>query len=152
MSTPLIVANSIVIHATAAKVWDALVNPVQTKKYMFGCEPVTNWQPGSTLLWKGNFKGVEMTAVKGHIKAIEPEKFLSYTVIDPNDPKIPDIPENYLTVTYTLTAENGHTSLHVTQGDYANVANGQERYQHTIADGGWASILEQVKKLVEEGQ
>jgi len=37
----LIVQNTVTINATPAKVWDALVNPAQTKKYMFGCETVS---------------------------------------------------------------------------------------------------------------
>ena len=150
MSTPLHVANSIVIDATPAKVWDALVNPEQTVKYMFGCVPDTDWQPGSPLLWRGKFDGIELVAVKGTITEIRPEQYLAYTVIDPNNPKVEDIPENYLTVTYTLTATNGHTTLSVTQGDYSKVAEGEQRYQHTIADGGWDPILVQIKKVAEE--
>ena len=38
------VKNSIRIEATADRVWDALTNPEQTKKYMFGCETVSDWQ------------------------------------------------------------------------------------------------------------
>ena len=34
----LTVRNKIVIHASASKVWDALTNPEQTKKYMFGAK------------------------------------------------------------------------------------------------------------------
>ena len=149
MNAPLNVANSIVIHAPAAKVWDTLVNPEQTVKYMFGCVPVTDWKVGSPLLWKGKFDGIEMVAVKGAITEIRPEQYLAYTVIDPNDPKIPDIPENYLTVTYTLSTANGDTTLSVTQGDYSKVAEGEKRYQHTVADGGWDPILEQIKQLAE---
>lgn len=33
MQKPLIVKNSITINAPASKVWDALTNPEQTKKY-----------------------------------------------------------------------------------------------------------------------
>ncbi len=51
----LFVKNSIVINAPVANVWDALVNPEQTKKYMFGCETVSDWKPGSPLLWKGEY-------------------------------------------------------------------------------------------------
>ena len=32
MSTSLVVSNSIHINASAEKVWDALVNPAETKK------------------------------------------------------------------------------------------------------------------------
>ncbi|HXB95229.1 MAG TPA: SRPBCC domain-containing protein, partial [Puia sp.] len=91
MSQPLIVTNTISIQAPATKVWDALTNPEQTKRYMFGCAASTDWKPGSPLLWKGVFNGVEMVAVKGIVVRSEPCKSLVYTVIDPNNPAIPDI-------------------------------------------------------------
>jgi uncharacterized protein YndB with AHSA1/START domain len=146
----LVVKNVININASTDKVWDALVNPEQTKKYMFGCETVSDWKPGSPLLWKGVFDGQELVAVKGTIVSIEPGKHLAYTTIDPNNSNIPDAPENYLTVTYDVAAANGHTVLTVTQGDYANVADGQKRYDETMAAGGWQSILDQIKQLLEQ--
>ncbi len=149
MKKELIIRNSIVIDAPASKVWNALVDPEQTKKYMFGCEALSDWKIGSPLLWKGTYEGKEMVFVKGSIIDIKPEAFLSYTVIDPNS-TIPDIPENYLTVTYTLKSENGKTSLTVTQGDYATVADGEKRYNDSNNGGeGWNPILVEIKKIVE---
>lgn len=146
----LFVKNTITIDAPAEKVWDALTNPEQTKKYMFGCEALSDWKAGSPLVWKGVFGGVELVAVKGDIVSIKPGKFLAYTVIDPNS-SIPDIPENYLTVTYDLTPENGKTVLTVTQGDYSKVADGEKRYKEAYNNGeGWNPILVQVKQLAEE--
>jgi len=149
MSQPLIVTNTIMIDAPAKKVWDALTNPEQTKKYMFGCEALSDWKPGSPLIWKGTFNGVEMIAVKGNIVSIEPPKTLVYTVIDPNNPKIPDLPQNYLIVTCHLTETNGQTKLEVSQGDYSTVAEGADRYKHTVEGGGWDPILVQIKTLCE---
>jgi uncharacterized protein YndB with AHSA1/START domain len=147
----LVISNTISIHAPATAVWDALVNPAQTKKYMFGCETVSDWKPGSALLWRGNYEGKEMDFVKGNIVMIEPNKFLAYTVIDPNNPSIPDIPQNYLTVTYTLQEVDDVTTLTVTQGDYLKVAEGEKRYNDSYNNGvGWQPILEQIKKIVEE--
>jgi uncharacterized protein YndB with AHSA1/START domain len=151
METELIVKNTITINAPAAKVWDALINPEQTKKYMFGCETVSDWKPGSPLLWKGNYEGKEMIFVKGIIVDIQPEKFLAYTTIDPNNQTIEDIPENYLTVTYSLKEENGQTILTATQGDYTKVGDGEKRYKDTVDGGGWQPILEQIKKMLESG-
>lgn len=148
MNTPLIVKNSVIINAPAAKVWDALVNPAQTKKYMFGCEAVSDWKPGSELLWRGNYEGKDMVFVKGKIIEIIPESFLSYTTIDPNS-GIVDIPENYLTVTYSLKEEKDATILTATQGDYSTVGDGEKRFRETLQGGGWQPILDQVKKLVE---
>lgn len=150
MSDPLIIKNHVVINAPAIKVWDALTNPEQTKKYMFGCETVSDWKPGSPLLWRGHYEGQEMVFVKGNIIEIDPERFLSYTTIDPNS-AIADIPENYLTVTYSLKEENGHTIFTVTQGDYSKVADGEKRYTEAYNNGeGWNPILIEIKKLVEE--
>ena len=149
MSQPLVVTNTITIDAPAAKVWDALTNPEQTKKYMFGCEALSDWKPGSPLIWKGTFNGVEMIAVKGNIISIDPGRSLVYTVIDPNNPAIPDLPENYLTITCKLSEHNGQTVFEVSQGDYSTVAQGEDRYKHTVEGGGWDPILVQIKTLCE---
>jgi uncharacterized protein YndB with AHSA1/START domain len=147
----LIISNSISIDAPLDRVWDALVNPQQTKKYMFGCETVSDWKKGSSLLWRMDYEEKDLIAVKGTITSIEPGKFLAYTVIDPNNPEIPDLPENYLTVTYELRELNGQTLLTVTQGDYSTVAEGEKRYKETYNNGeGWNPILREIKKLLEQ--
>lgn len=145
----LFIKNQISINAPISKVWDALVNPEQTKKYMFGCETVSDWKIGSSLLWKGNYEGKAMVFVKGTITEIIPEKFLAYTTFDPNS-TMEDVPENYLTVSYELSTENDQTILNVTQGDYSIVAEGEKRYKESSNNGeGWNPILVQIKKLVE---
>jgi len=70
-------------------------------------------------------------------------------VIDPNNTAVPDIPENYLTVTYALEEKDGATLFTVTQGDYSKVADGQNRYDDSNKVGGWQSLLEAIKVLVE---
>ncbi len=143
------IRNTIAINASAEKVWDALVNPEQTKKYMFGCAAISDWKVGSPLIWKMIYEGKDFIPVKGDIVSIEPNKKLAYTVIDPNS-AIEDIPENYLMVIYELKAENDQTVLTVTQGDYATVADGEKRYQESYNNGeGWNPILVEIKKVVE---
>lgn len=149
MLKQLTIHNSILINANADKVWDVLTNPEETKKYMFGCATVTDWKVGSPLLWQYNYEGKDVVAVKGHIIAIEPGKFLVYTVFDPNS-TMPDVPENYLTVTYALEEKNGQTKLSVSQGNYATVADGQRRYKESYNNGeGWNPILVQIKAQAE---
>lgn len=150
MKNPLVIKNTIKILAPAAKVWDALVNPVQTKKYMFGCETVSDWKKGSELLWRGEYEAKEMVFVKGTILDIQPGKLLVYTTIDPNT-NIDDKAENYLTVTYELSENKGKTTFTVTQGDYSKVAEGDRRYKDSYNNSeGWNPILVQIKQLVEE--
>jgi uncharacterized protein YndB with AHSA1/START domain len=145
----LFVKSTITINAPASKVWDALVNPEQTKKYMFGCETVSEWRPGSSLLWKGSYEEKEMIFVKGIVLEINPPDFLKYTVIDPNS-GMEDIPENYLNVSYTLEEQDGKTTLTVLQDGFETAADGDKRYKDTYNNGeGWNPILVEIKKLVE---
>lgn len=146
----LIVTSSIAINAAAAKVWDVLVNPLQTQKYMFGCRAISDWKVGCPLVWKASHEGREMVFVKGFILEIEPGKLLKYSVIDPNA-SYADVPENYLNVTYELVPEEDKIILIVNQNGFENAAEGEKRYKETYNNGeGWNPILEQIKKIVEE--
>ncbi len=148
MEKQLNIREEIEVNASTSKVWDALVNPSQTKKYMFGCEAISDWKVGSSLIWKGVFDGKELVAVTGKIVAIEKERYLAYTTFDPHG-NLQDIPGNHTTVIYELTNINGKTKLVVTQGDFAKVGDGEKRYQDTIAGGGWMTILTEIKKILE---
>ena len=146
----LIVKNSIVIKADAAKVWDVLTNPEQTKKYMFGCQTVSDWKQGSPLLWQGTYEEKEMVFVKGYILEIVSNRLLKYSVIDPNA-SYPDIPENYLSVEYRLEKQNGSTVLTVIQDGFEDAAEGRKRFEDSYNNGeGWNPILAQIKKISEE--
>ncbi len=143
------VTNKILIHASTADVWDALVNPAKTKVYMFGCETVSDWKVGSELLWRGQHDGKEVVFVKGKILLIDPFKELTYTVIDPFA-SYPDIPANYLNVTYKLEQQGDDTILTVRQDGFESVADGEKRYLDVSNKGeGWNPILVQIKALVE---
>jgi uncharacterized protein YndB with AHSA1/START domain len=149
MADKMEIRNEIFINAAKDKVWDMLTNPEQTKKYMHGCGAISNWKVGDPLVWNSVWEGKEMTFVKGEIKDIKPASYLAYTTIDPNNPNMPDIPSNYLTVTYSLTEKDGGTQLEVTQGGYETAALGEKRYNEAKEGGGWSSILEQIKTLAE---
>ena len=149
MNFSKIVKSTITINAPAKKVWDALTNPGQTKEYMFGCETVSDWKVGDSLLWVANYEGKEMVFVKGFIVAIQPNELLIYTVIDPYS-DMPDIPQNYLNVTYQLSELGEQTTLNVLQDGFENAADGEKRYNDCYNNGeGWNPILVQIKELVE---
>lgn len=145
----LVVKNNIEINASAANVWDTLVNPAKTKIYMFGCETVSDWKVGSPLLWKMMHEGKEFIPVKGIILEIKPHVLLKYTVIDPHA-SYPDIPQNHLNVTYQLSEQNGKTTLTVLQDGFETAAEGEKRYKDVYNNGdGWNPILVQIKSIVE---
>jgi uncharacterized protein YndB with AHSA1/START domain len=149
MTKEMKVENTILINAPMAKVWTALTDPSWTKKYMFNCAVDSDWKVGSPVLWKMQHEGKEIIPVKGHVEEIVPGHLLRYTVIDPTM-GIPDIPENYLHVTYVLLEVDGQTELKVTQDGYEHAAKGEERYEDAVKAGGWSSLLAVIKELLEK--
>lgn len=151
MADQLMIGNDITIHAPISRVWDALINPEQTKKYMYGCEVVSDFTAGSPMDWKAIWEGKETTFVTGHVVSIEPEALLVYTTFDPLS-EYENIPANHLHVTYQLSTEDGNTYLSVTQGDYSSVPDGSRRYEEAAREGGWSSILLTIKEIVEANE
>ena len=66
--------------ASPARVWSALTDPAEIKRYMFGSEVETDWKPGSTIVWKGEYQG-RAYQDKGSRRA-EPER-LDVTISAP---------------------------------------------------------------------
>jgi len=119
---------------------------------MFGCETISDWNIGSSLLWEGEHEGNKMVFVKGYILDLQFPNKLVYSVIDPLA-KMEDIPQNYLRVTYDLRSIDEHTELTVSQDGFEHAADGQKRYKDVYNDGkGWEPILIEIKKLVEHSK
>jgi len=141
----LVIRKSIEIDAPVDTLWKVLTDSKFIVQYMFGCNAETDWKPGSPLLWKGAADG--KLYVKGHIVSNDAPRRLVYTIFDPNS-KIRDIPENYLTMSYDLKKISDHGSvLEITQGDYATVEDGENRYRHSVE--GDDVVLAGIKKLAE---
>ena len=129
------------IHAPISKVWQSLVNPEIIKQYLFDTEVVTDWQVGSPIVYKGIWQGKPFVD-KGEILKIEPERLLMSTHWSPLS-GIPDAPENYHTVTYTLSAKGDSTEVTITQD---NNSTEQEK-DHSARN--WETVLAGMKKLLE---
>lgn len=141
----LFIRNTLEVHAPIQALWKVLTSNEFIPQYMFGCVAETDWKPGSQLLWKGAADG--KLYVKGNVVSVDAPRRLEYTIIDPNNPAIADVPENYLTMIYTLGERNGGTTLEIAQGDFSKVAMGPQRYQDSL--GGGDFILQAIKKLAE---
>ena len=141
----LIVRQRMQVNAPPERVWEVITTPEYTRQFMYGCDAVSDWQPGSALEWIGATNGV--VYVKGNIVAIDRPRLLQYTTFDPNAADYEDVPENYLTVTLELTPVDGGTEVRVAQGDFAKV---QRREDHSQgAEAGWQAALEGIKRLAE---
>jgi uncharacterized protein YndB with AHSA1/START domain len=142
MKTKGLIANAqTLIDASADKVWDAFTNPEIIKKYMFGTTVSSDWKNGSDITWKGEWKG-KAYEDKGEIVQIKPKTYLQYTHFSPLA-GVPDVPENYHTVTVKLTPKNGSTIVLLSQD---NNKTDDER-QHS--EDNWTMMLAELKKLLE---
>ena len=141
MGTNLIAKSTIIVNAPASKVWQALTDPKLIKQYLFGTDAKSDWKEGSTLTYSGVWEG-KAYEDKGKILKVVPEKLLETTYWS-SMRGLPDQPENYNKVTYQLSAENGSTTLTITQD---NVKTEQER-EHS--EKNWGMVLQGLKKLLE---
>ncbi|MDP1824683.1 MAG: SRPBCC domain-containing protein [Archangium sp.] len=139
--------ETIDISAPAATVWALLTDPALTKQYMFGCEAISDWKPGSPLIWRGELEGKPMVFVTGRVVTFEPHSLLAYTTFDPHGGMV-DVPENHVTMTCRLTPLSATaTRLEFSQGDFSRVQNGAARYADAMKGGD--GLLEKLKQLAE---
>jgi uncharacterized protein YndB with AHSA1/START domain len=144
----LFVDKSIEINSPASKVWEVLTDPDYTAEWtpeFNGGEPFhieSDWKPGSPVFWKDqNGK----TVVEGNVTALQPRSLLRFTVFDVRSQKPPVTEEDG--ITYRLSEENGKTILHVLQGDFSAMPEG-ERFRDMSAEI-WDHVLLGVKGLAE---
>jgi uncharacterized protein YndB with AHSA1/START domain len=141
MNKTFLAKAAITIHAPASKVWDALTKPDLIKQYLFGTEVTTDWQVGGPITYKGEWNG-KAYEDKGKVLQIETEKLLVSTFWSSLS-GLADIPENYKTVRYELSAEGRETKLTITQDNN----DSQEEANHS--EQNWRMVLEGIKKLLK---
>ncbi|HET9780929.1 MAG TPA: SRPBCC family protein [Candidatus Dormibacteraeota bacterium] len=134
--------TSVAINASADDVWDALTSPAKVKQYMHGTEMSTDWKEGSPIKWRGEWQG-RAYEDKGTVLEVKPGKVLRYTHWSPMGGS-EDRPENYHTVTYELSGENGRTLLTLIQDN-----NPSQEEADKMAANNWAPVLQGLKKTAE---
>src|SRR5690242_17903883 len=93
------ISGSITIHASPAKVWDAITNPAKIIQYT-GSTTETGWVKGSPITWSGEMHGAKFQN-KGTVLENTPNSLLQFTYWSGMGGDA-DLPENYSEITYTL--------------------------------------------------
>lgn len=132
---------SVTIMAPVEKVWDALTNPEQIRKYMFGTEVTTTWKEGSVITWKGNWQG-KVYEDKGIILQHKPKRLLQYSHYSPLTGEI-DTPENYHFITIELADKKDGVQVSIAQDNNPT----EEARKHS--ENNWNQMLEGLKHLLE---
>ena len=141
MSKPFVAKATVAINAPTSRVWDALTKPDLIKQYLFGTEVTTDWRVGSPITYEGTWEG-KAYKDKGKVLQVEPGKLLVSTFWSSLSGS-PDVPENYQTVRYELSAEGGGTRLTVVQDNNATREDANHSEQN------WKMVLSGMKELLE---
>jgi uncharacterized protein YndB with AHSA1/START domain len=129
------------IDAPQNDVWIALTDPEMIQKYMFGSVVETDWKPGSSIVWKGEWNGKPFED-KGEVLEVQPPTHLKLTHFSPMS-GADDSPENYHTLEYELSEQNGSTLLRLTQDGNSTEQEAKHSKQN------WESMLNLLKGVVE---
>ena len=121
------------INATPVRVWQALTDPELIRRYMFGTQVETDWQPGHPIMWRGKYDGRRYED-RGTVLEVHPMRRLKVSHFSPLSGK-PDLPANYHTVTYDLELHDGRTHVVLTQDNNAS----DDEVRHSTAN--WESML-----------
>jgi uncharacterized protein YndB with AHSA1/START domain len=132
---------SITIDAPATKVWEALTTPSIIKKYFFGTDAISDFQPGSPITFTGEYKG-KTYEDKGHILEVIPQKILRYNYWSSMS-GIEDKPENYVPITFALVESDDKTTVAVTQQNIPD----EKMKEHS--EENWRKVLNNLKELLE---
>ncbi len=142
MNKNFVAQCAISIDTSTGRVWRALVSPRDIKRYMFGTNVESTWKVGSPITWQGEWEGKPYRD-KGVIKAIQPERRLQYTHFSPLV-GLPDVPENYHTVTIEIEPKNGGTRVTLSQDNNPS----EEARKHS--EKNWETMLASLKEFLEE--
>ena len=139
--TGYVATAAIEIAAPPARVWDALTDPDQIRRFMFETTVESDWKPGSPIVWKGVFEGREYED-RGEIIAVEAPRLLEMTHYSPLSGQ-EDRPENYHKLTYVLQWRGASTLIRLSQDNNASEAEAEH------SRGMWESLLGGLKNVVE---
>jgi uncharacterized protein YndB with AHSA1/START domain len=139
------VEKIITIDAPLHTVWNVLTTSELVKKWITddeGIEIVSDWKVGSTITFSGVSHRVRFND-KGQILESVPNKFLKYSYWS-SISRLPDTPDNYSTIEFTLTTNENHTLVKVIQSNLVT----EVIYKHI--NFYWNAALRNIKKVAEE--
>ena len=127
--------------APASKVWQGLTDPEMVKAYFFGTNLESSWKVGEPITFSGEWDGKKYED-HGKILEIDPGRFLKYSYWS-SMAGTDDKPENYATITYSLSENKGETILVITQDNIKD----EEAKQHS--EQNWKGVFDGLRKMIE---
>jgi uncharacterized protein YndB with AHSA1/START domain len=141
MTNTFTLETSVMIKASKSKVWKALTDPEQIKKYFFGTETVSDWKARNPITFSGVWEGMPYID-KGVILQLEKEKILKYNYWS-SFAGTEDKPENYANIIYSLEEMGSETIFSIFQDSIKT----EEARDHSAQN--WKMVMNGLKELLE---
>ncbi len=132
--------STITIDATADRVWRVITDPDAAREFLVGTTMSTDWRVGRPISWRGTWQGRDYED-KGIVLEVDPGRRLVYTHFSPLTGE-PDVPENYHTLTWTITGERP-VVLELSQDNNKSAAAAAHSTQM------WDAVVAAVKRIAE---
>jgi uncharacterized protein YndB with AHSA1/START domain len=142
MANDKTITKTITINAPSLRVWDTLTNPEQMKLWLSDLEinVSSEWKVGSLIMFSG--KQHKTNSYKGTILKFEVGKVFQYSLWT-RISRLPDKPENYTIIDFTLAPEEDRTILTLTHSNLiAETAMEHSNFY-------WNVTLKVIKRLIE---
>ena len=139
--TDITTSTAIEIDAPIERVWHALTTPDEIERWFFGVRTDSEWREGSPIVHRGEYQGRPYED-KGEIVRIEPPTLLEHTHWSDMS-GVPDEPEHYQRVTWSLEPRDGGTLLTV---DEENLPSEDAK---RASEQSWPQALMALRSLVE---
>lgn len=107
--------STIKINASVQRVWKTITNPVLVKRWQYGSDLFTNWEPGCSIRFTTAWED-KIFEQWGTVLEIRPLELVRYSLFAPR-PGLEDKAENYFIMNYVLSANNEQTLLEIIQED-----------------------------------
>jgi uncharacterized protein YndB with AHSA1/START domain len=133
--------STIKINAPMQKVWDTITKPDLVKLWQYGSDLLTTWETGKDIRFRTEWEGKTFEQW-GTVLEVRPNELIKYSLFAPG-PELEDKPENYFTMSYVLTHEDGQTKLEIIQEDDRPGAVQEDR------QGEGDPVLQSLKNVAE---
>ena len=146
LATHQTISQSIRLNASLNTVWEALTQPELMKSWMSDSEIeiVTTWEVGSPIIINADEVSYKTAFTNtGVVVQFVKDRVLEYSHLSSLS-RLPDLPENYTLIKFTLQPEEDHILLELDLGNFPT----ESHYKHI--DFYWAVTLEVLKRFVEE--
>lgn len=134
------------IDASVEEVWQALTDAGIVGSFFMGAKVATDFQVGSPITFKGEFKGKRYED-KGKILAVDEGRRLSFSHYSGLS-GAPDTPDNYHVVTFDLEPQGDATKVTLTQSNLKGGIKPADREHKADYEKTWASVLDGLSRAV----